>query len=192
MKFTLSRLRPYGSPGLIRRIVAVYVGLGILWILSSNYLPRFFYEEGRPIDNHQVIELLLKAGADINALNARGETPLFSAVWGGKLETVQYLLKRDDVDVALTARSDGKTPLHQAVETACDLVLRVNREELSDIGNKTPRLDESKHRALQIVSALVQHGADATKGDAGGRTPLDRARDFPEVRALLANPERKQ
>ncbi|TRO83908.1 putative bifunctional diguanylate cyclase/phosphodiesterase [Desulfuromonas acetexigens] len=45
MKFTLSRLRPYGSPGLIRRIVAVYVGLGILWILSSNYLPRFFYED---------------------------------------------------------------------------------------------------------------------------------------------------
>jgi len=43
MKFTLSRLRPYGSPGLIRRIVAVYVGLGILWIFSSNYLPRFFY-----------------------------------------------------------------------------------------------------------------------------------------------------
>ena len=45
MKFSLSRMRPDGNPGLIRRIVAVYVGLGILWIFSSTYLPRVFFAD---------------------------------------------------------------------------------------------------------------------------------------------------
>lgn len=44
--------------------------------------------EGHPA----VVEVLLKAGADVNMPEGGGNTPLFWAAWGGQLEIVELLL----------------------------------------------------------------------------------------------------
>lgn len=73
-------------------------------------------------DHVQIVELLLRNNADINAPDEEGTTPLMMAVAGGRLELVEYLVDRG-ADV--NRRNDyGDTVLdcaiaqnHQAVYT---------------------------------------------------------------------------
>ena len=58
------------------------------------------------------LDLLLKAGADINQRNKRGHTPLFLAVNGGHFFAVQLLMK-NDADPAIAA-TDTRTALFAA------------------------------------------------------------------------------
>lgn len=58
------------------------------------------------------MDLLLKAGADINQRNKRGHTPLFVAVNGSHFFVVQLLLK-NGADPSITA-SDTRTALFAA------------------------------------------------------------------------------
>ena len=66
-------------------------------------------------DEPEVVALLLKGGADIEARNEEGATPLHVAAGGNKLEVVALLLDRGaDVEVR---SATGHTPLHFAAES---------------------------------------------------------------------------
>ncbi|KAI2732957.1 hypothetical protein DTO013E5_10234 [Penicillium roqueforti] len=63
----------------------------------------------------QMIELLLEFGADANAANRRGHTPLHQAAGQGRLEAVELLLKQQDINLQAQDHS-GSTPLHVATK----------------------------------------------------------------------------
>lgn len=94
------------------------------------------------------LRILLDAGgADIDARDRDGRTPLYHAVLARRAANVELLLARG-ADVGLGAWSDGKTPLHLAV------------------GRKGKSSEA-------LVEALVQGGADPSARDRSGRTCLD-------------------
>lgn len=95
----------------------------------------------------EIVELLLAEGADVDAANAAGGTPLGVAAMGvGASERVARLLIAKGANV--NARNpDGRTVLHKAVMS----------------GN------------AGVVEVLLSSGADDRIKDKDGKTPLERA-----------------
>ncbi len=91
------------------------------------------------------VELLLAAGADVDALNDRGAAPLHQAAAAGDAATVAALLAAG-ADPS-TADNDGATPLHVAAEQG----------------------------QAELAEAIAVAGADLNVTNHNGRTPLDAA-----------------
>jgi ankyrin repeat protein len=93
-----------------------------------------------------LVELLLKHGADPNARDAQGGTPLYYAARDGCVEVVRILLLRQGAD--LNARdAEGNTPLHRAAANC----------------------------RYTLAQLLIQHGADPNAKNNQDKTPLDLA-----------------
>ncbi|CAE7752278.1 ANK2 [Symbiodinium sp. CCMP2592] len=89
-----------------------------------------------------VMTLLVKAGADLNIKDGRGETPLHKAVRQNHLEAAKILLA---AGADLNAKDqDGQTPLYEAADNGC----------------------------LQTEVFLLQSGAEWNAEDHNGITPL--------------------
>ena len=58
--------------------------------------------------NVEIVKMLLKEGADVNARDKYGRTALYVAAWRGHVEIVKMLLK-EGADVN-AADNDGNTP----------------------------------------------------------------------------------
>lgn len=100
--------------------------------------------------NVEMIELLIKSGADVRALDNEGDTPLT------KLQNdiftmscaISYIIDRGD-DVNIIKDAEGDTFLHWACS----------------------------HGYLDLVRKLVEHGAQLNVTNRRGQTPLDLAKD---------------
>ena len=154
--------------------------------------------------------LLLRAGADPNAANRRGATPLHyacdprprSAVpWSRESQAslIRLLVEHGaDLDRADRGRA---TPLHRAVRARsagavrqllalgaqphCRLGLRGSTPlhlavQSTGAGGTAGSIDEQ----LAIIGLLLQHGADPAVADAAGRTPREWTRN-PRLLAAL-------
>jgi len=87
----------------------------------------------------------LSRGANINACDRYGETPLMWAAFNGRTESVSFLLK-NNADVGVRAWLDS-TAIHLAADNG----------------------------SVEIVKLLAQYGADIHQKDLQGRTSLHRA-----------------
>lgn len=93
----------------------------------------------------EIFNLLLDKGAEIEANDEDGRTPLFYAVQSDYVYFAHRLIEKG---AAISATDNhGSTPLHVAT------------------GNNTAE-------ALHIISFLINHGADIESRDFRGRTPL--------------------
>ena len=99
-------------------------------------------------DNSLTISLLLLLGADPNAANQDGDTPLLRAAISGRADAVRQLLEAG-ADANLTD-NDGDTPLH--------LLPYVTQW--------------SSRQHYEIAQLLLANGADVNARDERGRTPL--------------------
>ncbi|EFX05479.1 ankyrin repeat-containing protein [Grosmannia clavigera kw1407] len=120
-------------------------------------------------------ELLLNRGADVNAANSNGRTPLSHAARNGHKTTVNLLLNRGANINA--ADSDGQTPLHDAVwngnETTIKLLLDRGADiNAADSDDWTPLHDAVWVGHVATVKLLLDRGADINAADSKGRTPL--------------------
>ena len=108
-----------------------------------------------------VLRTLLDQGADVNARDPSGWTPLLETVFAGHMEAAQTLLERGaDVNAA---DEGGWTPLMEAAAK----------------GNK------------ELVSLLIRYGADVHARSRHGWTPLKAApKCDAEIRTLLRNASR--
>lgn len=73
-------------------------------------------------DNTRIVELLIDAGFDVNAVGPRnGYTPLHDAVWGNNLPALKILVANGG-DITIEGL-DGNTPLEKAIdENKSDIV----------------------------------------------------------------------
>jgi len=125
--------------------------------------------------NVEAIQALIKAGANVNAGDVEGETPLHLAAFDGNVEAIQALIKAGaNVDAGDV---EGETPLHlaarygdvEAIQALIDCGADVNT--LNNRG-ETPlrslmREDflltgySNKQRKLKAIQVLIDHGAYA-------------------------------
>lgn len=70
-----------------------------------------------------MVKLLVEHGADVNAVNTAGCTPLFNAVRGGHLSCVQYLIG-EKAKVSVQDKN-GTSLLHEAADGGFDDVLKL-------------------------------------------------------------------
>ncbi|XP_054721853.1 ankyrin-3-like [Uloborus diversus] len=117
------------------------------------------------IDGHKCAELIIKSGADVNAQNEEGETPLHNAARHGQLKTVTQLL--EDGAVLDSLSKYGESVLHVAVknchyEIARSLVnhkkLKVTEAEVMNYVNEPNKNGETAtHYASSINKNQIHY-----------------------------------
>jgi ankyrin repeat protein len=137
------------------------------------------------------IRRLLDNGADVNARDADGNTPLILASFYAGPECVELLLKKG-ADANATNKA-GVTALIRAATNYEKTRLLVDagakvEVRTADLGN-TPLILAARHAGYsRTVQLLLEHGADAKAHNAFQVTPLIAAAasgDFESVRLLL-------
>jgi ankyrin repeat protein len=121
------------------------------------------------------IPYIVQQGANVEAVNATGETPLFVAVKYNGASTIGTLVK---AGAAINSRDSlGNSALHAAVrwnnsEAALALIeggVDINAHALN---GKTPLHDAVRLGIIDIEALLVERGADIEIRDAEGNTPF--------------------
>ncbi|RYP04455.1 hypothetical protein DL764_004466 [Monosporascus ibericus] len=131
------------------------------------------------ISRHDVesIRLLLLFGADVNAADSRGTTPLYLAVEESFLEGVNMLLKYG-ADPNLTAGHEGETPLSAAVVGDKFALARLLLAYGGDVSRVMAEGDTllmtaiKQKRLKRIIDLLLDYGSDANTKNNRGHTPL--------------------
>ena len=128
---------------------------------------------------HEGVELLVQHGASLNARNVYGSTPLYSAARNGQREAATALVgKGADVNIQ---SQQGWTPLFTAVRhgnsgLAKFLLLSGATSQSTDDGS-TPLHFAAKNGFLDLMTSIIQTGADKDAQDHVGWTPLHFAVD---------------
>jgi len=154
----------------------------------------------------EVTALLLKAGADVNAVDALGSTPLHIAcdvrlADRADQRAVMQLLLGAGANVNATANHEV-TPLHRAVRArnpvAVALLLKHGaKADPCDARGSTPLrravsntgaggTADSRGEAIEIIKLLLRAGADPRSKNKEGKTVLASVRDA-EMKKLLRN-----
>jgi ankyrin repeat protein len=129
-------------------------------------------------EDEQLVELLLKGGAQVNAKDPFGLTPLLVAVQSDNQRIVKALLL-NDADV--NARDDYLyTPLHWAIrpgnqEMIESLLAHKASADAKDKAGETPLYFAVRGGDKAVVELLLARGADVNVQDVHGFTPLHRA-----------------
>ncbi len=139
--------------------------------------------------NLDVVKLTLSRGADINAKDKHGWTPLFHAVKHGELEIASYLLE-NGAEVNLISVL-GTTPLRLAsaqgdIDMVKLLLAKGADANLTGDHGYSPlhrAAEESKN--VEVVRMLISHGANVNARSRDGRTPLMKSCYVPEITKVL-------
>ena len=123
-----------------------------------------------------LVKLLVSHGADVNARNESGHTPLSRAVQGQRLEVVKYLMGEGaDKDIN-AADADGMTPLMWARRDIAEYLLE-NGADVNARKNdgSTTLMMAVKEGEIDFAKHLLRYGADINARNNEGETPLMKA-----------------
>jgi cytohesin len=118
---------------------------------------------------------ILKKGADPNAQDTNGLTPLLYAVREERTEIV-YLLLKNGADPNAKDTNE-QTPLLYAIRKgraeALHLLLKNGADpNAKDTDGRTPLLYAAQEERTELLHLLLKNGADPNTKDTDGRTPL--------------------
>ena len=139
-------------------------------------------------EHNEIVEFLLKCGADVNAENYDDQTPLHIAAKSGRMGIVRILIKHG-ADVNAGEDIDGWTPIHSAVLSGFCFITEIIICYLVKHGaniNTKNTIEPPLHFAVRlnrrdtsIVECLLKCGADINaKCTENGNTPLHEATRF--------------
>ncbi|MCL2147400.1 MAG: ankyrin repeat domain-containing protein [Synergistaceae bacterium] len=139
--------------------------------------------EGKPLevfpaDNYKVVQMLIESGADINAANAAGSTPLmWAAGYNSNLDILHALIERGaDVNVAneskitvlMSAAAFNTNPVVQL------LIEKGANVNASDEDGRTPLMYAARFNLKpEVLITLLENGADANASDLQGKRAID-------------------
>jgi ankyrin repeat protein len=112
----------FGAPAAARLLLAAGADHTLRSTNEAGNQPLHAATAGKQQD---VIELLVESGADINAQDARGWTPLNIAAHDGPIATIRYLLAHG-ADPGIP-NNEGRTPLQTAEHEGRDAAAEVLR-----------------------------------------------------------------
>ena len=116
--------------------------------------------------NAEIIAQLLHRGANCNAKDTSGDTPLHLAVTKGFLNCCEKLLARTDLKINEKNKTN-ETPLHKAAEVGrrnvCELILQypgVNINILKNKVHQTPLHLAAQQNNHEVIKLLLKKGAN--------------------------------
>lgn len=129
-----------------------------------------------------MFRLLIAKGANVNAKNNHGTTPLHATLVNNNVEAARLLIAHGaDINAK---NKNGLSALHSTVVDAdadCKIA-RLLIEEGANVNIQDNRLQTPLHHAIaddlpsiKTIQLLVGHGADSNIRDAAGKTPDDYA-----------------
>jgi|GEM_PF-6031527 ankyrin repeat protein len=126
----------------------------------------------------RIIEQLLRAGADVNAVTTTGWTALHNAAREGRDEIVALLLMANAVVDA--ANNAGRTALHMASwqghSKIVALLLRAGAHvDGLDDADRTALREAVAYRESAMIEQLLQAGANREKVNKSGELPMHKA-----------------
>lgn len=120
-------------------------------------------ESGKNVDIQKVVQSLVEAGADVNAQDSLGLTPLYVAAWSGSASAMESLVRSGGPQlVPDLASNDGTTPVAVVVGKSWAAArARVERDPKEDL--------KARIRCLNVLRKLK---ADFSSVDRKGQTAL--------------------
>ncbi len=125
--------------------------------------------------HEECAKVLLAHGAQVNRASRNGSTPLFNAAQRGHLQVVKVLLAAG-ANPNLAAE-DGSTPLttsvlaHGYLNVVSTLLANGANVNVRMQGS-TPLVLAAQENRLDLISVLIDHGADVNLATDSGGTPL--------------------
>ncbi|HET7775403.1 MAG TPA: ankyrin repeat domain-containing protein, partial [Azospira sp.] len=195
-------VKPFQPPGPVRYGLALEMG--------NLAQAREWLEAGLPPDyladrvgtglmigawegNLPLMELFLARGADINAVNGKGEQALLLAAWKGQLAAVKWLVEHG---AAVNREGLQWSALHYAVfagnQEVADYLLQQGAEVNARAPNGSSVLMMAAYEGKEALAIhLMERGADPQIRNENGHTALDWAMkyDHLKVARVITNPE---
>lgn len=137
------------------------------------------------------VDVLLKAGANIETKNSGGETPLLTACLAGAYQAADALIKHDaDITVLQKLNSDVTCALLNAtarygrpylLEKLVKLGLDVNRKHEGSYA----LIRAISHNELEVAKWLIAHGANVNLPNDDGYTALSKSDSFAMAQLMV-------
>ena len=159
-------------------------------LYPKDFINLFLFDIAKASCEEDGGELILKAGANINAKDADGMTALMHAASFARDKVTKLLLKHG-ADVKIRD-SSGKTALMYAADHEKDDVAKLLLEHGADVNAKdksgnTALMFAADHQKDDVARLLLEHGADVNAKDKSGNTALMFAAGQEEQYIIIEN-----
>jgi len=136
-----------------------------------------------------IVRRLLELGADINASNKQGETPLHTAVQASSEEAIK-LLSEQGANI-MVKDIYGNSPLHYAAETGQLEVAKLliahwghDIVNIKNSNNETALHWAAKGGHLEVVDLLIRQGTNVETKDKSGNSPIHYAAEAGQLKVI--------